>query len=370
MLLRSSSTPVLGSLLSSFTDSPSNNIHSETSHAVKHLPPTSVPQHYHKLSIHPILSSFSCGSSPISPSIAELERQNKSFRRVQSEGNLQDLAFSSCNNNEDRFEYSDPPKWFSARNRCLVLETIPSVSTGKGKGLSEEEEDEETESDIEYEERGGGLRENQRKDDGFSVVNRGNDMILSEEVRVKDGVCRVSFGDQEVGSDKEMFLAKGLGVDVCGDGIGGCIGGGGGSGGDDHNHMGSGGHDGDRQGVEEYYKRMVKENPCNPLFLRNYANFLYQCKQDREGAEEYYSRAILADPNDGEVLSQYGKLVWELHHDQERASTYFERAVQASPEDSHVQAAYASFLWDTEDDSNEPQCLPHSHQGAMATAGA
>ncbi|KAK7336911.1 hypothetical protein VNO77_17464 [Canavalia gladiata] len=372
MLLRSSSTPVLGSLLSSFTDSPSNNIHSEACHALKHLPPSSVSQHYHKLSFHQTtLPPFSCGSSPISPSIADHERQVKGFRRVQSEGNLQDLAYSSCNynNNEDRLEHSDLPKRFSARNRCLVLETIPSCSTGRHKGLCEEEEDEETESEIEYEEE---MREEQGKDDGMSVRNSSNGPILSEEVGVKDGVCRVSFGEQE----KEMYLAKGLGVDLCCDGIGGCRGGGSGSGsgsgggGGDHNPMGSGGqHDGDRHGVEEYYKRMVKENPGNSLFLRNYANFLYQCKEDGEGAEEYYSRAILADPNDGEVLSQYGKLVWELHHDQERASNYFERAVQASPQDSHVQAAYASFLWDTEEDEDGIS-PPHSHRGAMATAGA
>jgi len=43
-------------------------------------------------------------------------------------------------------------------------------------------------------------------------------------------------------------------------------------------------------------------------------------------------------------------------------------------DNSHVHAAYASFLWDAEeeeDGNNEAQCLPpHSHQGAMATAGA
>jgi tetratricopeptide (TPR) repeat protein len=236
----------------------------------------------------------------------------------------------------------------------LALETIPSFSLSKHTGLREEEEDEE--SDIE--------------DEGyeFSVLNSSNGMMQTEEVKVNDKVCRVSFGN------KEMYLAKGLGVDVSGDGIdGGCRGG---NGGGDYSSMGSRGNDGDsNHGVEEYYKKMVQQNPGNSLFLRNYAQFLYQSKKDREGAEEYYSRAILADPNDGEVLSQYGKLVWELHHDEERATSYFERAVQASPDDSHVQAAYASFLWDTEEDedasSNDPQCLPqHFHFGAMATSGA
>lgn len=30
--------------------------------------------------------------------------------------------------------------------------------------------------------------------------------------------------------------------------------------------------------VEEYYKKMVEENPNNPLFLRNYAQFLSQVR--------------------------------------------------------------------------------------------
>ncbi|CAK8543655.1 unnamed protein product [Lathyrus sativus] len=348
MLLRSSSTPVLGSLLSSgsFTDSPNHH----------HVPP---PTHHSKLSFHQSGSfNLSCSSSPISPSIADLERQNKGLiRRVQSEGNLEDLAYA----NEERFSFMDhSSKRYSVRQRCLPLETIPSFSLSKRTGLREEEEDAEESDDEDVE----------GYDDQLSVMRS---MKVSGEM---DRVCRVSFGEERKVGSKEMYLAKGLGVDVCGDGIGGgCRGGG--NGGGDSSSMGSRGNDGDNNnhGVEEYYRKMVQQNPGNSLFLRNYAQFLYQSKQDRKGAEEYYSRAILADPNDGEVLSQYGKLVWEVHQDEERASSYFERAVQASPEDSHVQAAYASFLWDTEEDEDagcdEMQCLPqHFHVGAMATTGA
>ena len=89
-----------------------------------------------------------------------------------------------------------------------------------------------------------------------------------------------------------------------------------------------------------HYKKMIEEDPCNGIFLRNYAQFLYrvssslicstanlgtlsdlaekqsnkqshlfrhhfQVKRDYRRAEEYYSRAILADPDDGELLSEY-----------------------------------------------------------------
>lgn len=283
-MLRSSSTPILGSLLPSFTDSPSNSIHCEASHAFKHLPPTCVHQQHHKLSFHQTgsfgLSSFSCSSSPISPSIADLERQNKGFRRVQSEGNLEDLAYSSFNNNnkEDRLNYIDTPKRFSVRNKCLALETIPSFTINSHKGVREEEEDEDEEMESDYEdgEERGEMRAMEGRGDGLSLLNGGGGMVLIEEVRVKDGLCRVSFDEKEKVGGKEMYLARGLGIDGCSDGMGGCRGSGGGGRGGDYNSMSSGGNDGDRHGVEEYYKRMVEENPGNPLFLRNYAKFLHQ----------------------------------------------------------------------------------------------
>lgn len=139
--------------------------------------------------------------------------------------------------------------------------------------------------------------------------------------------------------DLPLFLARGIGIDRIGSGLlnaGGC--------GD-----GSGG---ERSDVENYYRKMVEEDPSNALFLRNYAQFLYQSKGDTRRAEEYYSRAILAEPGDGEILSQYAKLVWELHNDTERASSYFQQAVRATPTDSHVLATYANFLWETEDDDD------------------
>ncbi|KAK4266222.1 hypothetical protein QN277_027174 [Acacia crassicarpa] len=116
--------------------------------------------------------------------------------------------------------------------------------------------------------------------------------------------------------------------------------------------------------VEEYHRKMIDENPSNPLFLKSYAQFLiqilifsyqivWQSKGDLHGAGECLSRVILTDPGDGKILMQYAQLVWELHQDKDKALTYFERAAQVAPLDSDVQAAYASFLWEIEDDEEE-----------------
>ncbi|KAL2469587.1 Tetratricopeptide repeat (TPR)-like superfamily protein [Abeliophyllum distichum] len=156
-----------------------------------------------------------------------------------------------------------------------------------------------------------------------------NDPSQIEENTVQIDLQRMDFEEVKRPASPTLHLAMGLGIDVASF------------------------HSGIGTDVEEYYRRMVDENPRNNLFLRNYAKFLHQSKGDLIGAAELYSRAILADPYDGEIISQYANLVWLLHHDKDRAVSYFERAVQATPEDSNVLASYAKFLWETEDESED-----------------
>ncbi|KAF5810492.1 putative tetratricopeptide-like helical domain superfamily [Helianthus annuus] len=348
MMMRSSSTPVLGSLLS--PENPNNHHHHAditTFHPYKISP-------IHKFSFH---QTISCNSSPISPAF----RNNAGIRRAQSDGNLESLMSSRGNDsdNEDDgdFSFYNPPKKVS--HRCL-LETIPSMSFHNSRFRSDGDD----ESDEQEE-------EEEEEDEGFCGFNVEN-TVLSLNKQMGFGNLEMKGGVGESGT--QMYLAKGLGVDA---GFGSLDGGGAGSGGRSLSHVGGegdGGGGGDNQDVEEHYRKMVNECPGNPLLLGNYAQFLYQSKQDLKGAEEYYSRAILADPNDGEILSQYAKLLWELHHDKERATAYFERAIQVASEDSHVHAAYASFLWEAEgeEDEEEEGCYsnipPLFNNGSMASA--
>lgn len=280
MLLRSSSTPVLGSLLPSFSDSPSHNNcnHYETNTIIIKHPPPTIHQNHKKFALHQTgslnLSSFSCNSSPISPSIADLDR-NKGFRRAQSDGNLEGLAYASCSTKEDQNIETNLPKKFSARPKCTMLQTIQSFSFYNSKGEYEDEEDEE-ESDIEDDDEEERIMAMRAQTQGLE--NKMNSMILTEEVNVKDQIWSKGVGDE---FGQGMFLARGIGIgDASGGGGNGGRGRRGGSGdfnsGED-NQGGGGDFNGeDNQGVEEYYKRMVEENPGNPLFLRNYAKFLYQ----------------------------------------------------------------------------------------------
>ncbi|KAI7730165.1 hypothetical protein M8C21_001453 [Ambrosia artemisiifolia] len=351
MMLRSSSTPVLGSLLS--PEHPNNHFHDITFHPYKISP-------IHKFSFVN-QTVLSCNSSPISPAFGP-----RGIRRAQSDGNLESLMCSKGNDNvdvndDDDFSFFKPPKKVS--HRCL-LETIPSMSyhnsrfRSSGDESSDEEQEEEEKEDEEF--------------SGFNIEKK----VMSLNKQMGYGNMEKKYDVGESGS--QMYLAKGLGVDA---GFGCVDGGAAGSGGGGRNlSRGEGdgeGGGGDNHDVEEHYRKMVNECPGNPLLLGNYAQFLYQSKQDLQGAEEYYSRAILADPNDGEILSQYAKLLWELHHDKERATTYFERAIQVASEDSHVHAAYASFLWEAEGEEDEEEeeeeryygnIQPLLNNGKMASA--
>ncbi|KAK4802597.1 hypothetical protein SAY86_000800 [Trapa natans] len=355
MLLRSSSTPVISALLSSHGENPGpghgHSLHHEATGIHSHM---AVFGHNHqKLSFH--APTFSCASSPISPSVVDSNRNG--FRRAQSEGNLEELLASDVKEDDKFCEPYQARKFEPVRPRSgSVLQTIPSFSFYRSGGGYEEEEEENGEDDQ------SDLNQGEDEEIGIEDFIIGNPMMA-----VKEGLLDVG-GD--IGSltfeGEEMFLAKGLGVgngiDLSG-GYGGCGRGGGPC------HVDCGGDGRENHGVEEHYKRTVEENPNNPLFLRNYAQFLHQTKGEVERAEVYYSRAILADPQDGELLCQYAKLIWQLHREKDRALGYFERAVQASPEDSHVHAAYAGFLWETEEEDDEGEDL-NSKGYAMTELGA
>ncbi|WOL06166.1 hypothetical protein Cni_G14898 [Canna indica] len=309
MMLRSSSTPILGSLLPS--ESPNNN------------------------NLHPFAS---CHFSPASDGFHDCS-PSLGVRRTRSDGNLRSLLLSDHHHSEDH------PKCSSSRRAHPSLETIRSFSVYGSRSTVAEEEEEEEEGERNDEDVAGGFD----FASGFKMSDAGVNVTALPP----------------------LFLARGLGIDRVGSGLlsaGGNYSGGGGGGGNCDVLTGNGG--GEQSDVETYYKKMVEENPGSALFLRNYAEFLFQAKGDLRRAEEYYSRAILADPGDGEILSQYAKVVWELHHDEERASCYFQRAVQASPQDSHVLAAYAGFLWEIEEEEGEQGSQPHDLNVGSARSGA
>jgi hypothetical protein len=302
MLVRSSSTPVLGALHAS------SGGHSPAVHLAESSPTVA----YHPPPISCSLSSSGGGGS-------DHERERGGLRRACSDGNLSSLGGRADDHH---------------RSRPAPLETIQSFAARDGSWDEEDENDADDADDDTEQEMSFGM---------FGAVAGIGSTYTQEH---------------------PLFLARGLGIDRLGSGLlltddGGINGGAGGT------YLVASGGGG--SGIEAHYKQLIEEDPCNGLFLRNYARFLYQVKGDRRRAEEYYSRAILADPDDGELLSEYAKLVWEVHGDEDRASGYFERAARADPHNSHVLAAQAAFLWDT-DDGTGPEETTMSYTGFAAAA--
>jgi hypothetical protein len=240
MLVRSASTPVLGALLPSGSHSPavsSPAVHFHESPAVAYHPPT--------ISCH--LAGPGSGS--------DHERSRVGMRRTCSEDNLASLAGVRA---DDHQHHHLPPSGKGApRARPVPLETIQSF---RGRQASTDDEDEEEAYEVERELRFG----------------------------------QFSFAGSTYSQEHPLFLARGLGIDRLGSGLLSADVGGGGFGGSDGGGTGFGGGDGgggsnlvasgnggDRSGIEMHYKKMIEEDPCNGLFLRNYAQFLYQVSSSR-----------------------------------------------------------------------------------------
>ncbi|KAK6254677.1 hypothetical protein SCA6_015982 [Theobroma cacao] len=342
MLLRSSSTPVIGSLLFPFSDSPNKDL--DTTYRLLH------GNHSRNLFCHGQenlnLTSLSHNSSPLSHSTSGFSEFNqesgsfhlRGFRRAKSEGSLEKLDYSSCD--IAQFLDSRTPKKSFCRHHITMLHSAPSFSIfneGLEDGQGGEEALERTVTIGESIDAVGNA--------DFSFGKKCMELIQEEGEEEEERGNRIQspYNEEEVDLEPPsppMYLATGLGIDGAGFGTMA-----------DAVDLSSMDLD-EASDLEEFHKRLVNEYPCHPLFLRNYAKFL-QSKGDVHGAEDYYHRATLADPEDGEILSQYAKIVWELHQDKDRALSYFERAVRASPQDSNVLGAYASFLWEIEADAEE-----------------
>lgn len=350
MMLRSSSTPILGSLVPH-----SDNIREN----VGKLSP--FHENANRICFHNTHSHTPSNSRSFDTCSVGDEKEANSlstFRRVQSEGNLESVlsrgssvqakvaAESFLRSGSDDCNLPSLSKSWSrrrsAQKKLPYLTSVPSFDMYCNEE-EEEDEDEGLENFTDMYKVESNMQE-------FSFGNKG-----VGKIGVKNLV--ISGYENDLVSTEPMFMARGLGIGVkepltdSGGGRGNSTPKGTSTGGD--SGSGGDGYGGGSENIEEHYQRTLEENPTNSLILANYAQFLSQTKRDHHKAEKYYERAILAQPDDGKVLAQYAKLVWELHGDEERASVYFEQAVQAAPTDSHVHAAYASFLWNTDGEEDE-----------------
>lgn len=200
MMLRSSSTPLLGSLLLS---SPGYHHHAADS-----------PHH-----LHP----FTCHFSPPAASDSAHDPAG-SLRRTLSDGNLRSV-----------FSDDLPPKLSSAAARRAARPAPHGISSSLYSPPAVAEEDEAREDDV-----------------------------SDEELDFVFGMTQSESGSPAL---PPLFLARGLGIDRLGSGLLTAS-----------VDLGSSFAGGLQSDVEAHFKKLVEESPSNALFLRNYAEFLYQVR--------------------------------------------------------------------------------------------
>ncbi|XVE79432.1 hypothetical protein DITRI_Ditri14bG0058200 [Diplodiscus trichospermus] len=105
------------------------------------------------------------------------------------------------------------------------------------------------------------------------------------------------------------------------------------------------------------YQTGLSQEPNNPLFLANYAQFLYLVAHDYDRAEKYFKKAIEVEPADAEAYSKYANFLWRVKNDLWAAEETFLEAIAADPSNSCYAANYAHFLWNT---GGEDTCFPLS----------
>ncbi|THG04381.1 hypothetical protein TEA_003180 [Camellia sinensis var. sinensis] len=351
MLLRNSSTPLVQSL---FSDTPTTTTTTTT------VLSSVYSELHHPHHIYP--TSLSCNSSPIYSWSSDFNRKtnkltHKAFRRARSDGNLEGLASTSfglhelCNSNKSS-KLQAPSFSIYASNDGSDEEN------GEKEGLEMSEVLGIPNSEFSFGKKGMGLiEENDGEEEGEEVLNEFQDLGIREVVEP---------------ASPPMYLATGLGIGRANASAG---------------------------NVEEYYKRMVGEEPSNPLFLRNCAQLLQIEEDDKvlvevqktpfEEEKELVSPSLhlaigvgidvavvggidgvacnAADFGKASICSSKSELPKnESKRDLQGTEQYYSSAVLADPADGEIISQYAKVVWELHHDQDK--AMSYFERAVQATA--
>eukprot|EP00249_Psilotum_nudum_P021261 c28038_g2_i1 orf=799-2133(-) len=76
---------------------------------------------------------------------------------------------------------------------------------------------------------------------------------------------------------------------------------------------------------------------------------------DSSSTEAYYRKLLLKDPHNPLVLQNFAKFLYEVKQDYKMAEEYYERSILASPSDGDLLSQYAKLIWDVHRDKDRAE---------------
>ncbi|RZC44276.1 hypothetical protein C5167_037222 [Papaver somniferum] len=231
MMLRSSSTPLLGSLLSSYSESPNHRdyeTHNPNSEVLKKISFTHGGNSINFSSYSTCNNASSLTRSISGVSDSSDTSSSNGFRRAQSDGNLKGLtAASSDMEDQDLFSQfsSNNNPFKSSKRTTSMLQSIPSFSVYNSNSGFEDDDEEDYED-----EKDGSLQRSVTIGENIMSMGSGEFTFGGEKMGlIQENDEDNQFNEfQYLGQDDmnpSMFLATGFGI-----GVDGGSGGGGGGG--------------------------------------------------------------------------------------------------------------------------------------------
>ncbi|RZC44278.1 hypothetical protein C5167_037232 [Papaver somniferum] len=270
MMLRSSSTPLLGSLLSSYSESPNHRdyeTHNPNSEVLKKISFTHGGNSINFSSYSTCNNASSLTRSISGVSDSSDTSSSNGFRRAQSDGNLKGLAAASSDmEDQDLFSQfsSNNNPFKSSKRTTSMLQSIPSFSVYNSNGGFEDDDEEDYEDE--------------------------KDGSLQRSVTIGENIMSMGSGEFTFGGEKMGLIQEN----------------------DEDNQFNEFQYSkGDLWGADEYYSRAVLADPRDGDILAQYARLVWELHHDYERASSYFERAVQAAPEGSHVHAAYASFLWE-----------------------------------------------------------
>ena len=96
--------------------------------------------------------------------------------------------------------------------------------------------------------------------------------------------------------------------------------------------------------AEKYYRKALKINPTNSIYLNNLAVLLSVQKEYQEEAVFYFKQSLDQNPNDANTIANLANLLFNYKGAIKQSESLFTKAININPDDPAIRTNYAALL--------------------------